>query len=311
MLAKPLRLFLLVCLGIVVTLPFYACSGIQSTNEIPASPDLKPPTVEATTSLPAITQAARENSDTLTTTQPIQSQDCVEKTGSVEPFLITRNGIELSGSIYTPPCYGETPDFRYPSLYLLHGATETDQQWLDLGIAEEADRLIKSMVIPPLIIVLPLELTWVALPENPFGDYLVTELVPWVDNQYQTLADSEYRAIGGLSRGGNWAVRIGMLHWGHFGSIGAHSTPLFYGDDNRIQGWAEVIPTSRLPEIYLDIGEDDNNMEAAQDFQEKLYEIEIPHEWIVNTGLHDEIYWSTHIDDYLLWYSSGWQDIIK
>jgi enterochelin esterase-like enzyme len=196
-------------------------------------------------------------------------------------------------------------------LYLFHGATATDQQWLNLGIAEAADKLILNSQIQPLIIVMPLELTWVALPDNPFGDYLVTDLVPWVDTHYQTLPDSDFRAIGGLSRGGNWAVRIGLLHWGLFGSIGAHSTPLFFGDLNRVKGWFEVIPGSRLPAIYLDIGRDDNNLEAAQDFQKKLTELDIPHEWIINPGLHDEDYWSSHIGDYLLWYSSRWENLEK
>jgi enterochelin esterase-like enzyme len=153
---------------------------------------------------------------------------------------------------------------------------------------------------------MPKEQTWVALPENSFGDNLVSELVPWIDQKYQTINDREYRAIGGVSRGGNWAVRLGLLHWGTFGSIGAHSTPLFFGDLNRIPDWINVIPTSRAPRIYLDIGEDDNHYLDALKLSRKLDSLQVPHNWNTNPGLHNEDYWKAHLEDYLRWYSGGW-----
>jgi enterochelin esterase-like enzyme len=305
MLVKPSKQNLIIWLIFIFVCSLSACGGNES---IPGTATLsieKP--IGVSTDI-APTNKPESNSDQPTLSPIPISQDCEVQTGSLEPFLITKDEVELSGSIYKPPCYESDPDQRYPSLYLFHGATATDQQWLDLGIPDAADRLIANSLIQPLIIVMPLELTWVALPDNPFGDYLVKELVPWVDKNYRTLPDSEFRAIGGLSRGGNWAVRIGLLHWGMFGSIGAHSTPLFFGDLNRVQGWIEVIPSSRVPEIYLDIGQDDNNFEAAQKFREKLAELDVPHAWNIEPGLHDEVYWSSHVDDYLLWYSSRWDN---
>jgi enterochelin esterase-like enzyme len=171
--------------------------------------------------------------------------------------------------------------------------------------------LISKSAIYPMIIIMPRELTWVYLPGNPFGDALVTELLPWVESHYQTLEGRQYRALGGLSRGGNWAIRIGLLHWGMFGTIGAHSTPLFYGDLERLPGWIEAIPASRYPRIYLDIGQGDNNLEAARNLEKALTGLEVPHEWIINPGLHDAAYWRTHLEDYLLWYSEAWGYLIK
>ena len=162
----------------------------------------------------------------------------------------------------------QDPDREYPTLYMLHGATETDSQWDDLGLDEWADTLILEKEISPLIIIMPREITWIILPENPFGDHLITAIIPWIDNHYQTLENRDYRAIGGMSRGGNWAVRLGLLHWGMFGSIGAHSTPLFLGDLKRVPGWVEIIPTSQTPRILMDIGEDDNNLADAQALHE-------------------------------------------
>ena len=310
MLEKPNRFSSLFWLVLLILLLLSACAGEQQTREIPTSPlaqEEKPALV-----LPSLT--VTQTSVIIPGSPPPslhpQSLECLDQSGSIIRYQNGENAAGLSGTIYLPPCYGLDPEQRYPTLYLLHGATETDQQWGNLGIIEAADRLIAGSSIPPMIIIMPLELTWVELPENPFGDYLIAELIPWVDHEYLTLADRENRAIGGLSRGGNWAVRIGLLHWALFGTIGAHSTPLFFGDLNRMPGWIEGIPVARLPRIYLDIGRDDTNLEATENFIEILSELDVPYSWIVNSGLHDEIYWSDHLDEYLLWYGSGWQDLV-
>ena len=297
--------------GLTLLFLLSACNPIAVTELPPVFSESTPvPIQPSATSYPP-THASTTNPVTQTTSPNTEKPGCSEITGSIESYLISRGDIEISGSIYTPPCYSSELDIKYPTLYLLHGATEDDQQWIDIGIADTVDQLISESTIPPLIIVMPLELTWVALPENPFGDYLVTELLPWVDAEYRTLADRDYRAIGGISRGGNWSLRIGLLHWGMFGSIGAHSTPLFYGDLERIPGWIEVIPDSHLPRIYLDIGDGDNNLEAFQNLEQLLVKLEIPHSRFIRLGLHDNVYWRSHLEEYVLWYSSGWENLLQ
>lgn len=214
----------------------------------------------------------------------------------------------LTGRIYLPPCYDQDPDRLYPTLYLLHGATETDQEWDELGIDETADRLIAQGSIPPLLIIMPREITWLSVAQNPFGDRLAQVVVPWVEEHYRVQPDRQHRAVGGLSRGGNWAVRLGLLHWGLFGSLGAHSTPLFFGDLPRVPEWLEAIPQEMVPRIYLDIGEGDNNLKDAQSFYQALVKAGVTPEWHLNPGLHNAAYWKAHLEEYLLWYSAGWQD---
>lgn len=288
-----------------------ACRIVTIADVTPAISDstLVPTNTSESAHLPIHTP--RTTPELQGSSQTPEGLECIELSGSIETYQISRGGVELSGSIYTPPCYEFDSARDYPTLYLLHGATEDDQQWVDLGLADRADQLISESAIPPLIIIMPLELTWVALPENPFGDYLVTDLMPWIEVEYRTLADRDYRAIGGLSRGGNWSLRIGLLHWGMFGSIGAHSTPLFYGDLRRIPGWIEAIPHSRMPRIYLDIGEGDNNLEAALDLDDVLNKLEVIHDWNVYPGLHEDLYWKAHLGEYLLWYSLGWEHLLK
>lgn len=237
---------------------------------------------------------------------PEAQSSCSSQNGTVQSYTIPWQGETLQGRIYTPACYDQDPDRSYPVLYLLHGATETDQQWDDLGVDELADSLISQGKIPALLIVMPLENTWLELPENPFGDQLVQGLLPWVEGQFRTIPDRQHRAVGGLSRGGNWAVRLGLLHWGLFGSLGAHSAPLFYGDLTRVPSWLEAIPAEAAPRIYLDISEGDNHLEEARAFRDLLLKAGVEPAWHLNPGLHEEAYWKSHLEEYLLWYSAGW-----
>jgi len=261
-----------------------------------------------TTTAPAATEAIPEITEPAIPSTTAQDRSCSEVSGVIETYEISWKEEILTGRVYLPPCYGSDPDREYPTLYMLHGATETDQQWDDLGLDEWADTLILEKEISPLIIIMPREITWIILPENPFGDHLITAVIPWIDGNYQTLGNRDYRAIGGMSRGGNWAIRLGLLHWGLFGSIGAHSTPLFIGDLKRVPGWVEIIPSSQIPRILMDIGEDDNNLADAQALHESLLDLDLPHEWRLYPGLHDEHYWRSHLEEYLKWYSEGWTE---
>jgi len=274
-----------------------------------AGDESPPPTspLPATTA-PAATEAIPEITEMAIPSITAQDRSCSEASGVIETYEIAWKEEILTGRIYLPPCYGSDPEREYPTLYMLHGATETDGQWDDLGMDEWADTLILEKEISPLIIIMPREITWIILPENPFGDHLITAIIPWIDSHYQTLENRDFRAIGGMSRGGNWAIRLGLLHWGLFGSIGAHSTPLFLGDLKRVPGWMEIIPASQTPRILMDIGQDDSNLADAQALHEYLLDQEIPHEWRMHPGLHDEHYWRTHLEEYLKWYSAEWAD---
>src|SRR5258708_39746278 len=46
--------------------------------------------------------------------------------------------------IYLPPYYDEDVNQRYPVLYLLHGQTYTDDEWVRLGVPAAANKMIFS-----------------------------------------------------------------------------------------------------------------------------------------------------------------------
>src|SRR5918912_94562 len=55
--------------------------------------------------------------------------------------------------IYLPPDYLHAPDRHYPVLYLLHGTGGRYTEWSDSFVPEQADRMMVSGEIQPMIVV--------------------------------------------------------------------------------------------------------------------------------------------------------------
>lgn len=214
----------------------------------------------------------------------------------------------LSYRIYMPPCYDEQAERRYPVLYLIHGQSYNDDQWERLGAGAVVDRLSAGGELPPFIIVMPRNRVWKEPTEDNFGSSVAEELVPWIDDHYRTYAERQYRAVGGLSRGGAWALHLGLGNWDSFGSVGAHSGFIFHTDTYLVNSWLDEIPADELPRIYMDAGDNDRPsiMQSAIWFEDLLTQRGIPHEWHIYSGYHEEAYWQIHLEEYLRWYASVW-----
>jgi enterochelin esterase-like enzyme len=225
--------------------------------------------------------------------------------GQVDTDLLP---LPLEYRVYLPPCYSEHPERAYPVLYLIHGQSSTDDQWQRLGAGSTADALIQAGEIAPLLIVMPRDRVWREPTEDYFGQALVDALVPWIDSHYRTLPAREYRAVGGLSRGGAWALHLGLTHAEMFGSVGIHSGFVFHSDVPFIRIWLADIPASQMPRFFMDLGENDRPeiTDSAIWFEGLLTELNIPHEWHLFPGYHEEAYWQGHLVQYLSWYAQGW-----
>jgi enterochelin esterase-like enzyme len=209
--------------------------------------------------------------------------------------------------IYLPPCYDEQPEQAYPVLYLIHGHTYTDTQWDRLGVPEVADRLIATGQIAPFIVVMPRDRVWREPTDDHFGLAVEQSLIPWVDEYYRTIPDRAHRAVGGLSRGGAWAVHLGISHPELFSAVGIHSGFVFQSEVQEIYQWLNHMPEDMRPRIYMDIGASDPNLMQAATWLESLFtKYDIPHEWHMFSGEHEEEYWQAHIEDYLRWYTKDW-----
>jgi enterochelin esterase-like enzyme len=234
--------------------------------------------------------------------------DCQQRTGTVLDTSLDSKIYQapVKFSLYLPPCFSEKDTTRYPVLYLLHGQTYDNHQWIRLGLAEAADVLINGHQIAPLIIVMPNDPDWRQPNDSLFGRMLVSEMLPYVDQTYPTLSERQYRVIGGLSRGASWALHLGLTNWQLFSRIGAHSLPVFANDSAYIPKWLTEIPDGSHPQIYIDTGNQDPELNIARNVEALLTAHLIPHEWHMFTGEHDESYWSHHLQKYLLWYACEW-----
>ncbi|MBI4785430.1 MAG: hypothetical protein HY782_00055 [Chloroflexi bacterium] len=121
--------------------------------------------------------------------------------------------------IYLPPGYGDTPR-RYPVLYMLSGYDGDPHEWVNWGLCDALESLIRNGQIQPLIVVMPDgDKSWwfnhappPASDGKRYGDYVWQDLVSYIDANYRTLRQSQSRAIGGLSAGGQSALTLAMTH---------------------------------------------------------------------------------------------------
>ncbi len=215
--------------------------------------------------------------------------------------------------IYLPPCYDANSEVRYPVVYLLHGIPMDEHHWLDEGLVDTADKLIGSGELPPFIVVMPhgdyALYTDTSGGDKSFEGVLVNELIPAIDARFRTLADAEHRAIGGISRGGVWALEIAFTHPDLFDAVGGHSPALAVNratDDYDPMVLAKAAPIDQL-RIFLDAGDRDWTRTETQALSKILADRYIPHTFTIGKGDHDYPYWATQVEAYLRFYGAPWK----
>jgi enterochelin esterase-like enzyme len=317
-----LKLILSLAWSLILGLSFTSCAtpptpaGVQVDPVSMATPSISAAPPESTAAagpsplpLPTLTPPqthAVPPSPTLSPTPFI----CRQRKGRILQEQVSTDLLRypIDFRVYLPPCYDQETARHYPVLYLLHGQSYNDDQWDRLGADEAADTLIYSGQASPFIIIMPRYRNWYQPDEHNFGLAMVEDLIPLVDKSYRTLPERHQRAIGGLSMGAAWALHLGLSQWELFGALGLHSLALFSIDSPRIPGWLDAIPDGQLPRIYIDIGDKDsrNLLDSTRWFEETLTQKNIPHEWYLFSGYHEEKYWQEHTEQYIRWYTQEW-----
>ncbi|HFQ93349.1 MAG TPA: hypothetical protein ENK32_05035, partial [Anaerolineae bacterium] len=193
---------------------------------------------------------------------PPEQTEC-DGTGSLfrSRFPSKFGGLWRDYHVYLPPCYGQGGRV-YPVLYLLHGSIQTDSHWADLGLKWYMDAGIRDGRYPPFIAIMPYngEIGNVTSGgEGSTEEITVNWLIPYVDQVYCTWAEKEGRSIGGISRGGYWALEIAFRHDELFTAVSGHSSQLRLDVDpppyNPLVSYADADLSDMR--IWLDWGEYD------------------------------------------------------
>ena len=140
--------------------------------------------------------------------------------------------------VILPPDYADS-ERRYPVLVALTGFTGkgimllNEDSWQP-NLAERLERLYAAGM-PHAIVVLPDCFTRYGGSQyinsgatGRYEDYVIDEIIPWVDAHYRTLATPQSRGVFGKSSGGYGSMILGMRHPEVFGALACHSGDMFF-----------------------------------------------------------------------------------
>ena len=132
--------------------------------------------------------------------------------------------------VYTPPDYDKKSG-NYPTVYCLTGFTGRGKMLLNdnafsPNLAERMDRLIAAGTIKPMIAVMPDCFTYYggsqyinSTATGNYEDYLIEEIVSFVNQNFRTLNNRDSRAVMGKSSGGYGSLIMGIRHSNVFGLV--------------------------------------------------------------------------------------------
>ena len=226
-------------------------------------------------------------------------------TTDVAPAIVVRVpsaslGREQVATILLPTSYA-TSRQRYPVMYLLHGGGQDHTAFATRG-------WFRPLASRDMIVVTPsVGDSWyvnsVADPNAKYEDFVVRDLIEYVDKQYRTIASREGRAVAGVSMGAWGAMMLGLKHHQLFGAIGSFSAPFGISrqDPNmdmtsrtqqrfgapatperleRDPGTlASTIPVESVPLLFLACGNQDLFVADNRRFVERLTARKIPYEY--------------------------------
>lgn len=241
-------------------------------------------------------------------------------------------------AIYLPPDY-ETSERSYPILYLLHGAGDDQTGWVQFGeVLNITDKAIKEGKATPMIIVMPDANTGRrgyannATGDWRYEDFFFQELMPFVEKKYRVKAEKRFRAISGLSMGGDGTFTYTLHHPELFSAacpLSAATGPLTMDDaknrlrrdnpnlhDTLITNYfnRQSVPVlvNNFPDSikksvrwYIDCGDDDFLYEGNSLVHIAMRKRDIPHEFRIRNGAHNWTYWRESLPEVLAFVSMG------
>ncbi len=207
--------------------------------------------------------------------------------------------------VYLPAGY-HTGKAKYPVLYLVHGAGDTALGWTTAGNANLIlDSLIADKKAVPMIVVMPFNGSNAPAPppgagrgnggrggagNTQFEDYMLKELIPYVDANYRVAPGRQNRAMAGLSAGGAATYNIAFKHTELFSSLGLFSAAGGGGTDFETR-YPQLVAdpkgtSAKLPVIWIGCGTTDPLDQGAKALDAELTKVQIKHIYKDRDGGH-------------------------
>ncbi|MBO6077829.1 MAG: hypothetical protein J6P66_03630 [Bacteroidaceae bacterium] len=190
-------------------------------------------------------------------------------------------GIERPMCVYTPAGYDPNGKEKLPVLYLIHGMTDTYETWFKVGQMNNIlDNMIAKGEAKRMIVVMPYA--------NPYPEMIaqgkaqsynstdvvlttkefVEEVMPFIEKNYNVIADADHRAIAGFSLGGRQTLAAGFGNPDKFHYVAAYA-PAIFGNEyetNFQNGTYKPLAEleTKIKFFFLGTGKDDFLIQASQ-----------------------------------------------
>ena len=228
-------------------------------------------------------------------------------------MLSAKRARTMKYTVWLPAGYDEKK--TYPFLYLLHGAGDDNNSWIEKGGADKiANQYLADDGVPMVIIMPDALLTFYVNMEevtNPmlqgldqighYEEYFFEELMPKVEEQYHC---NGKRALAGLSMGG-WGTLYYGLKYPEMFKYGYAMSPAT-GIDGLPVSLRDLISrqssTSVFPFITLESGTQDMTVgiQSVRDCDELLTSYDVKHHFIERSGGHDWKFWPVCLEKALV-----------
>ena len=216
-------------------------------------------------------------------------------------------GQNVPVSVYLPPCY-DAAGAKLPVVYLLHGGGADQTQWPDLRVQPEADALIAGGAFTtqpaaggtvPFVVVMPGGVYRGGLD---YAAFVLGDLLPGIEQQFAVQSSAAGRAIGGISLGGYWALKLAFQHPDQFAAVGGNSPVVSQGAADDPLALARTAAGLDALRIRLDVGDGDSLRDSTSMLADVLRARGLSVVLSVQPGFHNRPYWRSHTSEYLAFY---------
>lgn len=213
--------------------------------------------------------------------------------------------------VLTPP--GKGP---FATLYLLHGYGDDYTTWLRNTFLERY-----AARCPILIVAAQIAKSYAVNVPGPLGEawenYLVRDVVNFVDGNFRTVPDPASRGIAGNSMGGYASLMLTLRHPDLFGACCSLSGAVYFAhsphpkSETNKDELASLLPVGEYdcfalaekvarsgvarPKVRLECGDKDFLLPSNRQLHEHMLQVGYEHEYLEYEGAHNWLLWETRV----------------